>query len=83
MVCFVNAFEVRHSLLHRYHELLVGTNTVFTWLNAVVFIILVQKFDVKLEHYSILKNDVYTHDFDILCETNQMQQLFKVWHIIK
>ena len=32
----------------------------------------------KTDHYLMLKDDVYTHNFEINCGTDQVQQLFEV-----
>ena len=63
--------------------------TIFTWLNvyAMVFI----TFSIKnqhgdysnVTHYLILIVYVNIHNFEINCDTNQVQWLFKVWHLSK
>ena len=61
-------------------------NTIFTWLNAAAFITLVEKWMQRLfktDHYSMLKDDVCTHDFEIDCGTNQVRRLFEVRRLTK
>ena len=60
--------------------------TVFTWLNAAAFITLVWKIvaaTIQIQHYSILENDVYTHNFEIHRDANQVRRLFKVRSLTK
>ena len=68
------------------HYLTVNLPYVFTWLNAVA---LLPKFEksvwrlFKFDHYSILRDEVYIHNFEIHCGTNQVRLLLKVRHLTK
>ena len=37
----------------------------------------------KTDHYSMLRNDFYTHNFEINCGTDQVWRLFEVQPLTK
>ena len=47
------------------------SHTIFTWLNATVFITLVRKIMqqlLKCDHYTILEDNIYTNNLKIHCD---------------
>ena len=55
-------------------------------LHTMMFISLVQNIDmatIETNDYSMIKDNIYIHNFEIDCDTDQVRWLFEVWHLTK